>query len=145
MYDDINKLDDILKETKKDEVIFIDFIQNLKTSWNWEYEQMTNVAQELQRKAIQDNCTIFWISQVNNESRNRDASYMTPKWSGAIFASSDVILALYKENWELKLNLLKNKFWPNNIKFLVDADFTRLQFSLTQELWSNTNLSTDFT
>jgi hypothetical protein len=30
VYDDIYNLDDILKETKKDEVIFIDYIQNLK-------------------------------------------------------------------------------------------------------------------
>jgi len=30
VYDNLYKLDDILKETKKDDVIFIDFIQNLK-------------------------------------------------------------------------------------------------------------------
>jgi hypothetical protein len=68
---------------------------------------------------------------------------MQPKWSWAIFASSDVILALYKENEELKLNLLKNKFWPNNIKFLVGADFTKLQFRLTEELWTR-KLVTDY-
>lgn len=143
VYDDIYNLDDILKETKKDEVIFIDYIQNLKVKWVWEYEQMTIAAQELQRKAIQDNNTIFSISQVNNESRNKEANYMQPKWSWAIFASSDVILALYKENEELKLNLLKNKFWPNNIKFLVGADFTKLQFRLTEELWTR-KLVTDY-
>ena len=133
VYDNLYKLDDILKETKKDDVIFIDFIQNLKVHWNWEYEQMTNASIELQRKAIQDNNIIFVLSQVNNESRNREANYMQPKWSWAIFASSDVILALYKDQNELKLNLLKNKFWPNNIIFLVKADFSRLQFKLTEE------------
>jgi hypothetical protein len=40
---------------------------------------MTIAAQELQRKAIQDNNTIFSISQVNNESRNKEANYMQPK------------------------------------------------------------------
>jgi len=30
VYDDIDNLDDILKETKKDDVIFIDYIQNIK-------------------------------------------------------------------------------------------------------------------
>jgi len=133
VYDDLDKLEDIMKETKKDDVIFIDFIQNLKVHWNWEYEQMTNASIELQRKAIQDNNIIFVLSQVNNESRNREANYMQPKWSWAIFASSDVILALYKDQNELKLNLLKNKFWPNNIIFLVKADFSRLQFKLTEE------------
>jgi len=142
IYDNLFKLEDILKETKKEDVIFIDFIQNLKTKWEWEYEKMTNIAQELQRKAIQDNNIIFSISQVNNDSRNKTAWYMQPKWSWAIFASSDVILALYKENDMLKLNLLKNKFWPNNIKYLVNADFKRLQFKLAEE--EETNLSTDF-
>lgn len=143
VYDNLYKIDDILKETKKDDVIFIDFIQNLKVHWNWEYEQMTNAAIELQRKAIQDNNIIFVLSQVNNESRNREANYMQPKWSWAIFASSDVILALYKEQNELKLNLLKNKFWPNNIIFLVEADFSRLQFQLTEEDKTQ-NLKTDY-
>lgn len=143
VYDDINKLEDIIKETKKDDVIFIDFIQNIKATWDWEYEKMTTVAQELQRKAIQDNNIIFSISQVNNESRNKEANYMQPKWSWAIFASSDVILAIYKENEELKLNLLKNKFWPNNIKFLIQADFQKLQFKITEEL-ETTKIQTDY-
>jgi len=40
---------------------------------------MTNASIELQRKAIQDNNIIFVLSQVNNESRNREANYMQPK------------------------------------------------------------------
>jgi len=104
---------------------------------------MTNVAQELQRKAIRDNNIIFSISQVNNESRNKWADYMQPKWSWAIFASSDVIFALHKENEELKLNLIKNKFWPNNIKFLVKANFMTLQFKISEELWTQ-EIKTDY-
>ncbi len=126
----------IIIENSEADVVFVDFIQNLQTWWRSEYETMTEVAVWLQQVAIKTGKTIFAISQANNDSRFWDGTKMQPKWSGAIFASSDIILALYKDWEELKLSIIKNKFWPKDINFLVNNDFSRLQFTLSKELWT---------
>jgi len=136
VYDDVYELEEIknITRTQKPDLIFIDFIQNVKTKWNWEYEQMTTIAQELQRFAIMNNITIFSISQANNESRFKNANKIQPKGSWAIFASSDVILALTRDWQNLNLNILKNKFWPADKNFLVVPDFTKIQFKISNEV-----------
>lgn len=135
IYDDKYKLDEIKNITKieKPDLIFIDFIQNVQTKGEWEYEKMTKIAQELQQLSIETNTTVFSISQANNESRFKWWDKIQPKWSWAIFASSDVILALNRD-WEiLKLNILKNKYWMSDINFIVNPEFRNIQFKLTLE------------
>lgn len=141
--DQINNLDEIkiVSENSNSDVVFIDFIQNIKAWFKTEYENMSEVAIELQKLAIKTWKTIFNISQANNDSRFKTWDQIQPKWSWAIFASSDVILALSNDWEELKLNILKNKYGKKDINFLVNVNFEKLQFKLVDELWNN-NINT---
>lgn len=136
IYDDLYKLQDILWmiKYKKPDIVFIDFIQNIQTSWSSEYEKMTEVAQLIQQTAIQTWTTIFSLSQANNESRFKKWESIQPKWSWAIFASSDIIIALYREEKELYLNILKNKYWKTNINFLLNVDFSKGIFNMVEDV-----------
>ena len=139
VYDNIYKLQEIKTTAKEDapDLIFIDFIQNIQVQWNSEYEKMTTVAQELQQLAIESNITVFNISQANNESRFKESNKIQPKWSWAIFASSDIIFALSRDWANLQLNLLKNKYWPSDKNFVLVPNFRNLQFKISKELQSD--------
>ena len=139
IYDKIYDLNEIERITRKNlpDAIYIDFIQNIKTQWNGEYEKMSKVAIDLQLLAIELDIVIFNISQANNDSRFKDWDKITPKWSGWIFASSDIIFALYRD-WDLlKLNLAKVKDWIANKTFLINPDFARCNFKIIEEIDNN--------
>lgn len=125
LYDNVHTFKEIekLAEEIQPDIIFIDFIQSINHDWASEYEKTTNLAIDMQKLAIDKNITIFSLSQVNNASRNSDSTAITLKWSWALFASSDVIFTLYRENWVLKLSIMKNKFWKANITFDMQIDF----------------------
>jgi replicative DNA helicase len=139
VYDDKKKLEDIKNTTRaeKPDVVFIDFVQNIESLGKSEYENMTTCWKEIQALAIETNATIFNISQVSNESRYKTDS-MQPKWSWQLFFSSDVIVWLYKDNW-MYAHLMKNKFWPNDKKFLVNPDFAKLQFKVVEDFDNSNN------
>jgi hypothetical protein len=67
---------------------------------------------------------------------------MQPKGSGQLFFSSDVIVGMYRDWWNMYAHLIKNKFWQNDKKFLVTPDFSKLQFEIVEELWQK---ESDFT
>ena len=125
LYDNVHTFKEIekLAEEIQPDIIFIDFIQSINHDWASEYEKTTNLAIDMQKLAIDKNITIFSLSQVNNASRNSDSTAITLKWSWALFASSDVIFTLYRENGVLKLSIMKNKFWKANITFDMQIDF----------------------
>jgi hypothetical protein len=91
---------------------------------------MTTIAQEIQQLAINTWISFFNLSQANNDSRFKESQDIQPKWSGAIFASSDVIFALQKEKWLLHYSIIKNKYWPAFKKFLVIVNETYTDFKL---------------
>ncbi len=136
IYDDIYKLEEIktMIKTRSPDVVFIDFIQNVQTSWNSETEKMTNVAQELQQLAITTWITLFNLSQANNESRFKWWDAIQPKWSWAIFASSDVIFAMSREEGQLYFTIAKNKYWRAQKKFLCEPNQTYSQFKIVEEI-----------
>lgn len=148
VYDDIYSLDEMksIVQSHNPDLVFIDFIQNVDTQWGSEYEKMTKVAQDIQKLAIKTNATIFSVSQANNDSRFKDTWKIQPKWSGAIFASSDIILALGRDWDNLQLNLMKNKFWISDKNFVIIPDFSKLQFNLAKEIQDDNvqNEQTDF-
>lgn len=119
---DFTKIKEKVEELKPD-YVFIDFIQSIKHIWATEYERLSNIAVDMQELAIQKSITIFSLSQVNNNSRDTDWSDITLKWSWWLFSSSDVILWLYRDNWQLKLSIAKNKFWKARISFDMHIDF----------------------
>lgn len=71
---------------------------------------MTKIAGELQQLAIRNNIVVFNLSQVNNDSRNKEGGTVMLKGSGALFHSSDVIFILYEDSGQLKVMISKNKF-----------------------------------
>lgn len=114
------------------EVAFIDFVQNIELGWS-EYEKMTEIALRIQKLAILTGTSIFSLSQVNNESRFVEWIDALPKWSGALFASSDVIFTLrWKENKKF-LTITKNKFWPAKKNFEIEVDYARSKFTLFED------------
>ena len=135
LYDNINTLDWIIKtvELEKPDVVFIDFIQWFHCSWVWEYEKMTMLAGEIQKMAIRNNVIVFSLSQVNNDSRNKEWAQVMLKWSWALFQSSDVIFILYEDMREIKLTIAKNKFWKKWQNFNLKIDFNSWNIKITKD------------
>ena len=103
IYDTVFDTDGIWLKTKKHKIedradlIVIDYIQNInQAKSNGEiYRQMSHVALELQRMAIQLNIGVIGVSQVSNaEVEKRDNKTMTFKGAGEISAISDVAIWL---------------------------------------------------
>lgn len=130
--DDVYNLQDIktICKIKNPDICFIDFVQNIQTKATSEYEKMTLIAQELQLLWISTGITMFNISQISNEGRFKKWDEINLKWSWALFASSDVILILWKENQTLKLTIAKNKFGKNGVEYDVSVDFETAKFNL---------------
>lgn len=141
LYDGISNLDIIIKtiELEKPDVVFLDFVQNLNCPGASEYEKMTKIAVDVQQMAIRNNMVVFSLSQVNNDSRNKDGASTTLKWSGSLFASTDVIFILFEEEWSLKLSITKNKFWKKNKTFDLKIDFETGNIVLNENYlgWNN--------
>lgn len=129
--DSIFDIKDIVRytEIKKPDVIFIDFVQNIKGTWNSEYERLSNIALEIQLMAIKNNIAVFDLSQIANEWNNYRKGWVIPsKWSWWLVASADVWLMMYKQDWRLLVNIAKNKFWVNNYEFELKPDFSKGTF-----------------
>jgi len=139
VYDDKYHLNEIkeITEREKPDVIFIDYIQNVRTEWNWEYEKMTAIASELQLLWIKTKASIISLSQVSNESRNASADKVNLKWSWAMFASNDIILLLHKDEDFRYLSVVKNKFWPAFVRFIMKTDFSKWIFSLEEDAFNS--------
>lgn len=126
-----------LIKTKAPDIVFIDFVQNVNAEWYWEYEKMTNLARDMQLTAIKTWATIFSISQVNNESRNKEWGQVMMKGSWALFASSDIVYILWKNDTSHYLTIAKNKYWKANVEFILSPNFETGQFSLMSNDFSN--------
>lgn len=120
LYDNVRDLatiSNIVMEEKPD-YVFIDYAQGVRCEGASIFERTTTYALAIQALAIESNATIFSLSQLNNESRNKEGGDVTLKWSGDLFSASDVIITLSKE-WEFtKIGLMKNKFWKKDSHFI---------------------------
>ena len=111
-------LDEILlyAESRKPDVVFIDFVQNIRTWGKSEYESMTEIAVKIQQLAIQNNIAVFDLSQISNDGTGYEfGGVIKSKWSGALVASADIGLVMQREK-DTNHNLLfiaKNKFGTN--------------------------------
>lgn len=124
LYDNVRDLETISKIVMEErpDYVFIDYAQGVRCEWAWIYEKTTNYAQSIQALAIESNATIFSLSQLNNDSRNKEGGDVTLKGSGDLFSASDVIITLSKD-WEFtKCGLMKNKFWKKG-SFFVEFNY----------------------
>lgn len=136
VYDDIRKLEaiELHIQNEKPDVVFIDFLQNVEHSGQ-EYEKMTDIAIRIQKLAILTGTTIISLSQVSNESRFNEWNDMMPKWSWALFASSDVIFSLWGRDWNKYLTITKNKFGQAWIDFDLMPNYSISSFWLMEIEW----------
>jgi hypothetical protein len=140
LYDTVRDLDTISKIVmeEKPDYVFIDYAQGVRCEWAWIYEKTTNYAQSIQALAIESNATIFSLSQLNNDSRNKEGGDVTLKGSGDLFSASDVIITLSKD-WEFtKCGLMKNKFWKKDsyyVQFNYDVGWLILVSEAYQKDW----------
>lgn len=138
LYDTVRSLDkisEIVNEEKPD-FVFIDYAQWVKCEWVWSFEQLKNYSFWIQQLAIESNATIFSLSQVNNDSRNKDWWEVTLKWSWDLFAASDVIIILAQE-WALgTISIMKNKFWKKE-KFYLNIDYETWKMVIMSQAYDN--------
>lgn len=135
--DNLYDIKDIIRyvEVKKPDVVFIDFLQNLKWSWNSEYERLSNIAVDIQQMAITNNIAVFDLSQVANEwLEYKRWGIIHSKWSWWLVASADVWLIIRKKDGRYLLNIAKNKFWQNDIEIDLNIDFSKWIFT---DLWES--------
>lgn len=111
------QIDDLVK-AHNPRIVFIDYAQWLQSKWSSIYEKQSNIAMWIQQIAIQNQCTVFSLSQLSNETikeiMNRwleNLDIVSLKWAWEYYAWSDVIMVLAREDWETKLQINKNKLW----------------------------------
>ena len=104
IFTDKNRLEHIkshiIATKNKPKVIFIDFIQNIKTDDKSEYERLNNVSIDLQSLALKNKICIVGLSQVSNDSANNDRKSLGFKGSGAIASACDVGIELSRRKDE---------------------------------------------
>lgn len=114
------------------DVIFIDYVQNIRATGKDEYERMSKIAQELQKMAITTKKPFFDLSQVSNEwAKTYKVWDMIPsKWSGAFVHACDIglVLSKWEEPKRLYLTLAKNKFGEKDIQYTIEADMWKCEF-----------------
>lgn len=88
----------IRSQKEKPDVVFIDFLQNIQTDDESEYERMTKIALRLQATAISEQICIVGLSQISNESaKTKGFQTLGFKGSGAIGAACDVGIELSRD------------------------------------------------
>ncbi len=124
LYDTVRDLETISKivMAEKPDFVFIDYAQGIRCEGSSIYERTTFYALAIQALAIESNATIFSLSQLNNDSRNKEGGDVTLKWSGDLFSASDVIITLSKDGEFTKCGLMKNKFWRKD-SFFVEFNY----------------------
>ena len=142
IHDSIRTLDWIEQNinNEKPDIAIIDFVQNIEMSGS-EYEKMTDIALRLQKLAILSGVTLIPLSQVGNESRFADWKMVMPKWSWALFASSDVIFTLWAREWQKYFTISKNKYWPAWKDFVLEVDYAKSKFNMAEEIFETTSSS----
>lgn len=119
------------------DVIFIDYIQNIRVDWKDEYTKMTRIAQELQKMAITTKKPFFDLSQVSNDWAKYKVGDMIPsKGSGAFVHACEIGLVLYRGDEgsnQLKLAIAKNKFWAKDIEIILNADLGKCEFTFSND------------
>jgi len=143
--DDKMSLEQIESSVQKNDkdVVFIDYVQNIRSQGKDEYEKMTRIAQEIQKMAITTKKVFFDLSQVSNDGTKYKVGDMIPsKGTGAFVHACDIGLVLYKwdqsdiTNPTIRIALAKNKFWQNGIEYILKPELWRCQFTfLTRNAW----------
>lgn len=121
----ISDIERITKSIKPD-IVFIDYVQLVKGEWNSEYEQMNDVARRIRKLSAENNCGIFYLSQVSNDGKQFKKWDVIPsKGSGELISVSNVALVLKEGEFDGKLELIiaKNRHGRKGIAIELTPDF----------------------
>jgi len=99
LYDNVRDLSKICEivNIEKPDIVFIDYAQGVRCDGASIFDRTTTYALTIQALAIESNATIFSLSQLNNDSKNKEGGDVTLKGSGDLFSASDVIITLSKD------------------------------------------------
>jgi len=140
IYDNIYDLENIenIVKTQRPDYVFIDFVQNIQTKASSNYERYSKIAIWIQKLAIESKSTIISLSQLANESakelKKTSDAFVSLKWAGEFYASSDLILVLRRIDEQLELIIEKNKYGKRWVKFFVDVEFETWTFKLEEDI-----------
>jgi len=134
--DDKYEFTEIADEVRRysPDYVFVDFVQNVRNGIGEKYEVSARNAVDFQCLAKEAGVTMFLVSQVPNDSRFKDGENVNLKGGGELFASSDCIFSMHREQDRLFLTIAKNKVGPAMRKFTLDCDFDRGQIKVGAEV-----------
>lgn len=136
-------------KVKKPDVVFIDFVQLIRTDDKEEYARMTRVAEDIQIMAKELDIAVFDLSQVSNDGASKAITErIYSKWSWALAASADIVVTIERKvnesytNWDEKLimHVQKNKFWRNGIQIEIRTTFSRWQIKCESFVLAEVNI-----
>lgn len=126
---------------RKFDVIFIDYLQLIRSIGSSRYEQVTNLSLDLHRFSQSSNCTVIGLSQLSR-SGGADGKKTSPSMdnlreSGQLEQDADAVLLLYLEdekqpNGRRVLKCAKNKE-GERFRMLLDFDGKMQRFSKAQD------------
>lgn len=128
-YDDVYVLDQMIKLIKANpyEFVVIDFIQNVITGGEKEYDRLSKIALELQKLAKQQNCCILVLSQLSNfVGRMGEDKFVEYKGSGNIATVCDLGLFVERDKEVPNKNFLyirKNRRGPSGDRVTIFYDY----------------------
>lgn len=118
----------------KPDVVFIDYVQNIEIESSSVYEQMSKIAKNIQRLAIEQNIIIINISQLSNDGAKTGNTNLIPmKWAWELVASSDVCILLKNDPMNthlLNLTIAKSKLGRKDDMFWLYVDYKINKFSI---------------
>jgi len=133
----VSDIDALIKEYPCD-VVFIDYVQWLMWKGS-SYEKNAEIALWVQRLAIENNVTIFSLSQLSNSAmkENRmwiEGNIVLLKGAWEYYAGSDVIFILSRDEQtnQMQLKIEKNKLWVRWDIYNVSIDYECNQFSFNE-------------
>lgn len=151
IYSEKHKLDEILAIMRSEDqrehvdVFFIDFLQNITTTSEREYEALTRATKEIQAITSKLKTTTVVLSQISNENRGAKELSINGKGSGSLRACADLFLYLnYQEKDD---DILLQKLQEDSIEMEITAVKARfghlgrqrlIRNSLTGQIFDNT-------
>lgn len=115
------------------DVVFIDYIQLIKSSGFNRTEQVTNLSLDLHRFSQSSECTVIGLSQLSRQGNDSTPDMSKLRESGQLEQDADIILMLYLKdqnspNGQRVLKCAKNKE-GERFKMLLDFDGNTQYFS----------------
>jgi len=97
----VNDINDIIKYVRKykPEIVFIDYLQNMGgDSHLTDYQRVTRNIKDIQNLALQEEITVFVLSQLNRTKEIRRPKLADLRDSGRIEECSNIVIFLYWED-----------------------------------------------